>query len=178
MQTTRTKRTSFPDAVMSILKALKKGDWYSISRLSRETKLNRRTVEKALALLVEVQKELLEKQLDIVDLQKTKMVQLKNRLGLLSLPENVQKLIIRTAYFPAPSREEEVLVYLYLKKALSPETAIKMEKSAVVEKLLKQGQLLEKDDGLIYLSDEGEIVAKGALKIYPELENVIASSLK
>jgi len=178
MQTARTKRTSFPDAVTSILNALKKKDWYSISHLSRETNLNRRTVEKALALLEEVQKELLENKLDIVELQKTKIVQLRKKEGLLSLPESLQKLIIKTAYFPVPSREEEVLVYLYLKKALSPETAIKMEKSAIVEKLLKQGQLLEKDDGLIYLSDEGMIVAKGALKIYPELEDVIASGLR
>ena len=76
--------------------------------------------------------------------------------------------MIRT-HFPMPSQEEKILVRLYLEKAFAPKDAIGMEKSTVVRKLLKQGQLLENKQGLIYLSDEGKTVAKGALKVYPEL---------
>jgi hypothetical protein len=93
-------------------------------------------------------------------------------LGLLNLPENLQKLIIRTAYYPSPSREEEILVYAYTKDASSPEKAIEINESTLVKKLLKQGQLMKSEDRRIYLSDEGKIVAEGALNLYPELKNI------
>lgn len=53
-----------------------------------------------------------------------KIVQLTERTGLLGLPEEPQKLIIRTAYYPTPSREEEILVHTYLMEAKTPEKAI------------------------------------------------------
>jgi len=173
MQKIETERTSFPNAVKIILDALKKGEGFSITHLAREANLNRRTVEKVLDLLEEIQNYFEERKLNVVQLQRTKMVQFTERSGLLSLPEELQKLIIKTAYFPSPSREEEILVYAFLKRAWSPESAIEMDPSILVEKLLKQGQFLENEDGKIYLSDEGQTVAKGALKIYPELQNVI-----
>ena len=166
------ERKSFPEAVRIVLDTLKSGEPYSISRLSREAGLNRRTVEKALGVLKETQTYLLEKKLDITKLGQAILIQLNERSGLLNLPEDLQRLIIRTAYYPAPSREEEILVYLHREDAFSPETAITISKSTLVEKLLKQGQLLETSRGEMraqYLSDEGKIVAEGALKLYPEL---------
>jgi DNA-binding transcriptional ArsR family regulator len=177
MQATQLGRTSLPDAVRTILKSLEKGEGFSISQLSRETGLNRRTVEKALKLLEEVQETLAEKRLNIVKLQGTKMVQFRKNLGLSNLPENIQKLIIRTAYFPVPSREEELLVYVSQKGAFSAARAVPVERSSLVEKLLKQGQLLESGEGKVYLSEEGRIVAKGALKIYPELQSVVKNMM-
>ncbi|RLG96500.1 hypothetical protein DRO28_05495, partial [Candidatus Bathyarchaeota archaeon] len=112
-----------------------------------------------------------DKRLDIIKANKTKIVQLKRRYGLLSLPEDIQKLIVRAVYFPTPSREEELLVHLLLKEAWTPEKAIDLERTEIVEKLLKQGQLLE-SEGKFYLSDEGKIVAQGALKLYPELQKL------
>jgi len=167
------ERKSFPEAIKIVLETLKNGDPYSISRLSRDAQLNRRTVEKVLEILEETQKHFLEKKLDISKLGQAKLVQLSERSGLLNLPEDLQKLIIKTAYYPTPSREEEILVHLYREKAFSPETAITINKSALVQKLLEQGQLLEVSKENMrahYLSDEGRIVAQGALKLYPELE--------
>jgi predicted transcriptional regulator len=167
------ERKSFSEAVRIVLDTLKTGEPYSISRLSREAGLNRRTVEKALEILEETQKYFLEKKLDITKLGQARLVQLSERAGLLNLPEDLQRLIIRTAYYPTPSREEEILVHLYREKAFSPESAIALSKSTLIQKLLKQGQLLEASSGNMraqYLSDEGKIVAEGALKLYPELK--------
>lgn len=97
-----------------------------------------------------------------------KIIRLTERTGLLALPENLQKLIVKAAYYSTPSREEEVLIHVYLKSAKTPETAIPLDETDVVNQLLKQGQLLEAKKG-IYLSDEGEIVIQGAIKLYPEL---------
>jgi len=172
MQTLKNERTGFPEAVKTILDALdKKGDGISVTSLARETNLNRRTVEKALNLLESVQEVLSDKKLDVTKVERTRIVRFRNT-GLLGLPENVQKLIIRTAYFPTPSREEEILVFMQLRNSVSPENALKVERSKLLEKLLKQGQVLESSDGRFYLSDEGQTVAKGALKLYPELQNV------
>lgn len=172
MQKMQTERTSFPNAVKTILEKLKEGKAYSISHLAEETNLNRRTVEKALELLTDIQKSFMKNNLDIVGMKRGKIVQLTDRRQLLGLTEELQKLIIRTNYFPTPSREEEILVFLFLKHACSPENAVSIQESGLVEKLLEQGQILESSGGLIYLSDEGQIVAKGALKLYPELKEI------
>lgn len=162
------ERTSFPNAMIKVLDALEKGDGFSITSLSGEAKLNRRTVEKVIDILEHVQKHFSEKQIEVIRINNMKIVQLTKRVGLLGLPEDLQKLIIKTAYYPIPSREEEILVYLYSKGAKNPDKAIPLEKTKIVNKLLKQGQLLESGKG-IYLSDEGEIITRGALKLYPEL---------
>ena len=173
------QRTSCPDAVRIVLDKLVHAQVpYSISHLSRETGLNRRTVMKTLDILMETQKSLKEKNLDMTKIGKTTVIQLSERGGLLKLPEDLQNLIIRTAYYPTPSREEEILVYLYREKAFFPENAIELDQSLLVKKLVEQGQLIEitKEDArahtrTYYLSDEGQIVSRGALKLYPELES-------
>ncbi len=176
MQTVVPKRTSFPEAVKTIIETLEKGDSFSVSRLSQATNLNRRTVQKAVDFLKEIQHAFLEMRLDVTELQGAKVIQIKKSVGMLSLPEHIQHLIIRMAYFPTPSREEEILVHAFTKKALSAETAIRVSRSQLVDKLLKQGQLEETENSRarasIYLSDEGQIVAKGALKLYPELQEI------
>lgn len=164
----RQERTSFPDAMTRVLNALEKGDSFTISNLSREAKLNRKTVEKVVDVLEDVQKHCSEKRIEILQINNMKIIRLTERTGLLGLPESLQRLIIKTAYYPTPSREEEILVHVYLKDAKTPEKAMPLEKTEIVKKLLKQGQLLETEKG-IYLSEEGEIVTRGALKLYPEL---------
>jgi hypothetical protein len=166
------ERTSCQEAVKIMLNTLKSGDPYSISQLSRETGLNRRTIKKSLEILTETQKQFLGKKLDVTRLGQTVMIQLSEKGGLLNLPEELQNLIIRTAYYPTPSREEEILVYLYREQAFFPEKACKLERSPLVQKLIEQGQLIETAKHKLYLSDEGKIIAKGALKLYPELESI------
>jgi len=166
------ERKSFPEATKIILDTLGKGESFSVSELSKQAGLNRRTVEKSLEVLTIAQNYFLERKLEITPLRHAKIVQLSKRSGLLNLPENLQKLIIRTVYYPSPSREEEILVYAYTKGAFSPEKATKINESTLVKKLLKQGQLMKSEEGRIYLSDEGKTVAEGALNLYPELKGI------
>jgi predicted transcriptional regulator len=170
------ERTSCPEAVIVVLDTLLRAQKpYTISHLSKETGLNRRTVKKTLDLLAETQKRLQDKTLDVTKLGQTTMIQLTERGGLLNLPEELQNLIIRTAYYPAPSRDEEILVFLYREKAFSPESAFILDSSALVKKLVEQGQLIgttKEGKRAYYLSDEGKIVSRGTLKLYPELESV------
>lgn len=133
----QSRRTSLPDAVKAILEVLRTEANLSVTALSRETKLNRRTVEKALKLL-------------------------------LHIPENTRRLVIRTVYYPNPSKDEIVLVHMLLNNALSPQKSLSLERDQTIQKLVKQGQIIE-ENGRLYLSDEGKIVAQGALTLYPEL---------
>ncbi|WGM90354.1 MAG: hypothetical protein IAX21_01470 [Candidatus Bathyarchaeota archaeon] len=173
-----TVRTSCQDAVKIVLDTLSRAKSpYSISNLSKQTGLNRRTVKKTLDILMETQENLKEKNLEITKIGQTTVITLNERGGLLNLPEELQNLILKTAYYPTPSREEEILVYLYLQGSLSAEKAVELNKSLLVEKLVKQGQLVEtkKDDKLTYyLSEEGQIISRGSLKLYPELEYITA----
>jgi hypothetical protein len=173
MQTTR---TSLPEAVKTVLDTMEKRKTLSVNALSRETGLNRRTVEKALELLLNVQPYFLRKSLRLIEMNHSKLIEVNEKSGLLGLPENIQKLIIRTAYYPNPSKEETILVHMCLKEAISPEKALSLDKDAVLRKLVKQGQILQVEHTpRFYLSDEGTIVAEGALKVYPELKELIYS---
>jgi hypothetical protein len=167
-QDMQTSRTSFPEAVKTVLEVLKKERSLSINALSRETGLNRRTVEKALRLLLEIQPYFQEIKLNPVQADWRKFGAVSERTGLLELPENVQRLIIRTMYYPNPSEEEILLIHLFLSEAFSPEKSLALRKDQAVQKLVDQGQLVE-ENRKVYLSDEGKIVAQGTLKIYPEL---------
>ena len=162
------ERISFPEAIIRILDTLGKGGSFSITSLAEEAKINRRTVEKAIPVLEHFQKCCSDKRIEIGRVNRMRTVRLTEKTGFLELPESLQKLIIRTAYYPTPSREEEILIYVYSQNATTPEKAITLEKTEMVKKLLKQGQLLEAEKG-ICLSDEGQIVVQGALKLYPEL---------
>jgi hypothetical protein len=172
MQSTR---TSFPEAVKTILKTLKKEKSLSVNALSKETKLNRRTVEKSLKLLLEIQPYFQEIKLGSVNSDWRKLVEVKDRTGLLGLPENVQRLIIRTIYYPNPTEEEIVLIHLLLNEAFSSAKALSLSPSRTTQKLIEQGQISEAN-GKLYLSDEGKIVAQGALQIYPELSEINRNS--
>lgn len=168
----KTERKSFPEAVITLLGTMEKGSTFSMSDLSKQAGLNRRTVEKALGLLTVAQNYLQENKLEVTKVAHTKVVRLSKRAGLLGLPEELQRLIIKTVYYPSPSREEEILVYAYREEALSPEKAVEMGRSVLVKRLVKQGQLGETSEGKVFLTDEGKIVAEGALKLYPELKDL------
>ncbi len=164
-------RTSFPHAVKTVLETLKKQKSLSVNALSKETGLNRRTVEKSLKLLLEIQPYFQEITLGSVETDWRKLVEVKERTGLLGLPENVQRLIIRTIHFPTPSEEEIALIHLLLNEAVSSEKALSLNKNLAVKKLIEQGQISEKN-GKFYLSEEGKTVAQGALQVYPELNEI------
>jgi hypothetical protein len=168
----------------------------SISGLSRDAQVHRKTVEKCLELLSELEKnwfDIYRLRLDNLD-ERRKVVFLERRTGLLSYPEYVQNLIIKANHFPRPSNDAMVVIHLYLKDATSAEKAIPLaEKDKIVRRLEKQGQIVRKkqtrsqqqpqqqhqeqegeepieEESLFYLSKQGIIVAKGALRVFPELK--------
>jgi len=162
-------RTSFPEATLRILDTLtSKENMYTISSLGSETKLNRKTVEKAVGLLAEIQKRLEGLHLEIENLNRMKAIRLK-RIGMLDLPGDTQRRILRSAYFPEPTEELKAIANLYLRGAVSPKKAISLNQTSLLKKFIRQGQVIRKERKF-YLSDEGIIVAKGSLDIYPELE--------
>jgi len=167
----QTSRTSFPEAVKIILETLKTERTLSVNALSRKTGLNRRTVEKALKLLLDIQPYFRDIKLNCVQSDWRKLIEVNEKTGLLELPENVQRLIIRTVYYPNPSKDEIVLIHMLLNNALSPQKSLSLERDQTVQKLVEQGQIVE-ENGRLYLSDEGKIVAQGALRLYPELKEL------
>lgn len=164
-------RTSLTEACRIILERLKEaGKPVTMSDLVRMTELNRKTVDKCAEFLQSIQKELERNKIVLNEMNHLKLIKLEPRVGMLSLPEKTQRLIIRTLYYPVPSEEVYLLVNLYLRKALDPRHAIRIPKTKSTQKLIKQGQILESRKG-ICLSSEGIKVAKGALTLYPELKN-------
>lgn len=170
--TPRKGRNDFTSAVRIILDRLEGGEPYTVNKLTDVTGLNYRTVKKALALLESVQAELESKRLDISHADKMTMVHMKARVGMTSLPDNIQQLIIKTAYYPTPSAEEELLVHLLLHKAVGPASARPLRHFKTVDELVEAGQIGSKD-GKYYLSSMGKTVAEGSLKIYPELRDMV-----
>ena len=97
--------------------------------------------------------------------------------NLLGLPEDVQKMLIRTKYFPQPSREQETLVHLLLKGAVNENSGAFLEKTPLVAQLLETENIASIPEskgsaGTYYLTDIGRMVAEGSLAIYPELKTV------
>ena len=169
----RGARTPLPTAIKGVLETLvTHGGSCSITGLASETSLNRRTVEKAVNAIVELQKFLDDKKIVVEEVNRTKLLRLEYRHGLRSVPDDIQRLLIRSAYFPVPSREQEILTHLYLRHVTSPNKALKMERTELVLKLVRQGQLARAKNGAVYLTEEGLLIAKGTLDIYPELRNV------
>jgi hypothetical protein len=166
-------RTSLDEACELIIKRLSEEQKpYSITGLAKESQLHRKTVEKAINLLLDLeQKWLGNYRLKLLTVDNRKIVTLESRTGLLSYPEDIQRLIIKSRHFPLPTPEAYTLVYLYLNGAVSPEGAMPVQgKKEILRKLLRQGQIKEQKQSHYYLTDEGIIVAKGTLRIFPDLE--------
>lgn len=163
-------RTPLTDACEYVLKSLTKTEKpYSISSLARESNLHRKTVEKCVYLLLNIQKNWLDEyRLKVHDVDNKKIVQVEKRTGLLSYPDEVQNLVIKLRHFPHPSLETCQLLNLYLKHATTLHTSIS-EKNPLIEKLVKQGHIRKSDRG-VYLSKSGITIARGVLKTYPELK--------
>lgn len=45
----------------------------------------------------------------------------------MDLPDDMQRFMIRTKYFPQPSREDEIQVNLYMRKAFDEKSAVFLE---------------------------------------------------
>lgn len=164
-------RNDFPTATNMVLEALSGGEPFTLNKLTMETGLNFRTVKKVMEFLETSQSTLLEKKIDVSHMEKMTVIQMKDRVGLASLPAHIQDLIIKTAYYPTVSREEEILVYLLLHNAIGQTSAVSLQTDITVKSLLEAGHM-EVEDGRYYLTSMGKMTAKGALKLYPELKMI------
>ena|SRR5437660_1319876 len=168
-------RTSFPEAVDKILESTPDNRVVSISELAHMTSLNRKTVEKGIDLILHLEKEFGMRELILIEAKGRKLVSAKRReQGLLSLPPDLQKTIIRSVYFPLPSRQEEILTYLHLHSARNSKSAVPLPfnegSKDLVETLVRQGHMAKTGERY-YLTDDGSTIAAGALDLYPELKD-------
>ena len=165
------KRTDFVTAYQKILGILKSGEPYTLNKLSNEANLNFRTVKKILYVLESSQSSFSEKHLDVSNLKNLTVIKMKEKTGLTLFPEHIQSLIIKTSHYPTVSREEEVLVHLLLKNATNRNSAMDLLEDQTLKDLV-EAEHVEKTNGQYFLTEDGKYIAKGALKLYPELEKI------
>ena len=91
----------------------------------------------------------------------------RNR-GLLSLPEEEQLKIIRKE-FPALDEGEKIFINLLKSNATLKDSRVEITKTPFVEKLLNAEHIAETSMGNFYLTETGKIIARGAIKMYPDL---------
>ena len=166
------KRTDFPTAVQIAFEALKTGETLTQNQLAEKTGLNFRTVQKILAHAQYVQKHLRDNEISVSESGSYKMIRMQPRSGLASFPTDIQKMIIKTVHYPTVSDGEEILVHLLLNGAASHDCAIAMSPDRTLEGLIDAEYVLQTDDGLYCLTEDGGTIAAGALELYPEIRNV------
>lgn len=164
-------RTDFATALEIVLDVLKTGEPYSLSKLAQEASLNFRTVKKILHVLESSQSSFSGKHLDVSNLDNLTVVKMKEKTGMTMFPEHIQNLIIKTSHYPTVSREEEILTYLFLKNARNPDFKIELPEGRILKELV-EAEHVGKINGKYYLTEDGIYIAKGALKLYPELEKI------
>lgn len=170
-------RTDFPTALEMVLDVLKTGEPYSVSKLAQEASLNFRTVKKILHVLESSQSSFSGKHLDVSNLDNLTVVKMKEKTGMTMFPEHIQNLIIKTSHYPTVSREEEVLTYLFLKNAINRDFRIDLPEDHVLKELV-EAEHVGKINGKYYLTKDGSYIAKGALKLYPELKETVLKPSK
>ena len=165
-------RTDFPTALEMVLDVLKTGEPYSLSKLAQEANLNFRTVKKILRVLEASQSSFSGKYLDVSNLDNLTVVKMKEKTGMTLFPEHIQNLIIKTSHYPTVSREEEILTYLLLKNAINPDLSIDLLEDHILKELV-EAEHVGKINDKYYLTEDGMYIAKGALKLYPELKETV-----
>lgn len=95
---------------------------------------------------------------------------MKKKYGLLSLPIDTQKMLIRTLYYPTPDDNEDLLVYLLQHGAINHTSSIDVIPSDVLDGLITAEHIIKKGTKY-HLSDVGMIIAKGTISLYPNSYN-------
>jgi hypothetical protein len=163
---------SLPEATRAVLEQVGTGT-FTVERLASSTRINRRTITKALDLITNVQKFTQDATLQIVEVNPRKRLvrSVPRNPSLSSLPKSVQDLVIR-AYYPEPSVEDKLLARLYLRGAFNSKSAVFSHVDPTVRKLVRQGQVARTRDGRLYLTDEGKVIAESELEVYPTLRTL------
>jgi len=166
------KRLSLDEAQKEILNMLPLDHPMSINEF-KNTQMQSgswQTIHKAISLIIEIQKHFLEENI-VLDVKKERnRYILSTRLGnILSLPVEERVRYVRQKYFPQPMQEDVLLVELFRRNAITKEKAIQLKEDKITEKLLNQ-EKIDKINQKIFLTEEGMMVAKGLIKLYPELK--------
>jgi len=165
----KTRRVSLSEATKAVLQHVSK-EPSTIEELASSLQINRRTVTKVLSLIEYVQRFEEKAALEVVDVNSRKRLvkRVPREQNFSSLPVSIQKSLIQLA-FPHPSKDEEILSRLYLARAFNQETAVSLQPDRFLRKLTRQGQVANARYRRFYLSEEGKVVAEGALRLFPEL---------
>lgn len=164
-------RTDFPSAVQEVLKVLSDGRPYTIARLAREANLNFRTVKKAIELIEKTQATLQSKRVEVsATSDNHTVIRITEKAGFASLPENIRNMVLKSLY-PSITEEDKILVRLWKRGAVSEKTAVEMESSGALERLIEAEHVL-RSGTRFYLSKDAQMIAKSALQIYPELKDI------
>ena len=163
-------RTSLGKAVETLLDKIPLDRPITPYELQELSNLSWHTILKSAQLIVGIQNRLLKENV-VLDLRKEKgkYVISARRRNLLSLPVEERLRYVRARYFPEPDTQDYLLAELYRLGATVLEKAIPLKRDTLLEELLAQETLTETEDGRIYLTEEGAIIARGVLKMYPEL---------
>lgn len=94
------------------------------------------------------------------------------RRGLASRPEEEQLRVVRK-HFPEADAKDRVLVRLFLGGAMDENKTVNLDANDATEELQATGMIAMRE-GRGYLTDLGATIAKGLLRIYPELVKVWA----
>ena len=166
------KRLSLAEAQKAILNSFPLDHPMSINEF-RKTKMknaNWQTVWKAISLINDTQKHLLENNI-VLDLKKdgNRYLITTRQINLLSLPVEKRVRYIRQKYFPQPELEDILLIELYHRNAVKKENAIRLKEDKITKKLLAE-EKINKIEERTYLTKDGVMVAKGLIKLYPEIK--------
>lgn len=167
-------RTDFPTAVQKTLEILKTGESFTQNKLAERTDLNFRTVQKILQHIQEIQEYLKDNEIDVSESDSFKLIRMRERSGLASFPGHIQKMIVKTVYYPTISNEEEILVYLLLNNANTEQNSIEMNLDRTLKKLISAEYVIHTNNDRYYLSEDGKTIAIGALELYPEIKTIHA----
>ena len=165
-------RTDFSTAVTKTLDVLKDGEVFTQNKLAQKTDINSRTIQKILIHLNKVQAILKEKEIDIAALKNITVIRMKEKSGLASYPENIQKMIIKTVHYPTTSREEEILVHLLLRDATMKKSAVSIPEDKILKELVEAEHVAKTKEEKCYLTSDGVLIATGALILYPEFKEI------
>jgi hypothetical protein len=166
---------SLPEATRTVLGQLSSGNSgsFTVEQLASATRINRRTVTKALDLITRIQAFTQNASVEIIEVNPRKRLvrSVPKNPAMSSLPKSIQDMVVRTQY-PEISLEDKILARLYLCRAFDSKSAIFRKASDKLRKLVRQGQVARTRNGRHYLTREGKVIAESELEVYPELRTL------
>lgn len=89
--------------------------------------------------------------------------------GWKSLPDSARFSLIKSEYYPVPTRNAWIMARLLAEGATDRGSAARMPEDDGMRELVGTGHVGAVGGGRFYLSDEGASLAQGVLSMYPEI---------